>query len=782
MVRCAVGLLVAFQMLSVSAQAQMPRSWSPPVLVDGSGSPGLGDVACPSASQCTAVDSAGREVTYDPGAPGSPSPVVVAPGVGLSSIACPSVSQCTAVALFNGAGSQEVTFDPRSPQDATSAGLPSPNGGGYYEQIACASASQCTAVFEGPEFCSSGEVTFDPQAPGSPRAVVIDQLNPCPISERSQPGPALAIACPSASQCVAVGSDGREVTFDPVSPGSPTPVTIDSNGLTAVGCPSASECVAVDGAGREVVFDPDAPGSPTPVAVDSNALQQLACVSASQCTAVDTTGAEVTFNPAAPGAPTPVSIGSVVNGTGITGIACPSASLCTAVDYNDGIEVTFNPTSAATRVATTVDRGSALESIACPAASQCTALDGLGAEVTFDPASHQSPSRSQIASAGNLSLIACPSASLCVASAGYPTPLVALLLVFDPASPARVSRIQVPAGYGLTGLACPSVSRCVTVEYGVGQGQEETFDPTSPGEPAPTAIDVSGPSAVACPTVSQCTAVGDGGEVTFNPASPGSAMQAVVDPQGASLVLIACPSISQCTAIDDAGNEVTFNPASPANATLVSIDAMQRLTVLVCPAVSTCLAVDGDNGDVIEGDPTGGGAWTTERIAGVDSLTSISCPVVWQCVAGDSVGNAFVGMPSPRLTRVRESHRTWRERSRLGRHHRGRPTPLGTVFSFALNEQAHASFTFTESLPGRRVGHRCAAVTQHDRHHRPCTRTIVLGTLPVSAAEGQDRVSFGGRLSPSRRLSPGRYTLLIAAVNATGQRSMRRSLTFTIVR
>jgi hypothetical protein len=43
-------------------------------------------------------------------------------------------------------------------------------------------------------------------------------------------------------------------------------------------------------------------------------------------------------------------------------------------------------------------------------------------------------------------------------------------------------------------------------------------------------------------------------------------------------------------------------------------------------------------------------------------------------------------------------------------------------------------------------------------------------------------VRFDGRVTPSRSLRPGRYTLLITATNAVGQSSAPQKLGFTIVK
>lgn len=149
-------------------------------------------MACPSAGQCTAVDEIGREVTFDPGAPGTPIPVTVDNQDQLSAIACPSATQCTAVDE-NGLA---VTFDPVS----VGAHIPvTLVAGDAFSGVACPSAAQCTAVDD-----NGREVTFAPRSSGARSPVRVDGT--VALS---------GIACPSAGQCTAVGSDGRAMTFDP---------------------------------------------------------------------------------------------------------------------------------------------------------------------------------------------------------------------------------------------------------------------------------------------------------------------------------------------------------------------------------------------------------------------------------------------------------------------------------------------------------------------------------------------------------------------------------------
>jgi hypothetical protein len=141
-----------------------------------------------------------------------------------------------------------------------------------------------------------------------------------------------------------------------------------------------SQCTAVDEVGKEITFDPSSPGTPTPITVDNqDQLSAIACPSASQCTAVDENGLEVTFNPGSPGAVTPVVLAT---GDAFSGVACPSTRQCSAVDDN-GHAVTFDPTSVGAPALVPLDPGNALTGVACPSASQCTAVGTDGRAVIF---------------------------------------------------------------------------------------------------------------------------------------------------------------------------------------------------------------------------------------------------------------------------------------------------------------------------------------------------------------------------------------------------------------
>jgi hypothetical protein len=142
--------------------------------------------------------------------------------------------------------------------------------------------------------------------------------------------------------------------------------------------------------------------------------------------------------------------------------------------------------------------------------------------------------------------------------------------------------------------------------------------------------------------------------------------------------------------------------------------------------------------------------------------------------------------PSLVLGDLKQSHPRWREPGGSAQitNHRTR-FPVGTAFSFTLNEAATVKLVLIQTASGRVVklnGKRqCVAHTKGNRRMRNCTRTVTVATLSLTARGGADKMVFDGRVSPTRRLRPGRYTVTITATNASGASSRPQSLRFTIV-
>jgi hypothetical protein len=132
--------------------------------------------------------------------------------------------------------------------------------------------------------------------------------------------------------------------------------------------------------------------------------------------------------------------------------------------------------------------------------------------------------------------------------------------------------------------------------------------------------------------------------------------------------------------------------------------------------------------------------------------------------------------PMPQVSGIHQTHASWREPSKTG----GSSGPVGTTFSFRLDEAAQVQLRFDAQLPGRRVGGRCVAPTAANHSRRACTRSVLRGELNQDGHSGANRVAFRGRLPGGRMLAPGRYALLITATSA-GRHSSVARLAFTIL-
>jgi hypothetical protein len=137
---------------------------------------------------------------------------------------------------------------------------------------------------------------------------------------------------------------------------------------------------------------------------------------------------------------------------------------------------------------------------------------------------------------------------------------------------------------------------------------------------------------------------------------------------------------------------------------------------------------------------------------------------------------------APVVSNVSQTARRWRAGKKLASISRKRKPPVGTTFAFSLDQSAAVRFAFTRKASGRRVSRKCVPQTRRNRRKPRCRRTVTVGTLSFTGHAGVNRVRFQGRISRRKKLRPGRYTLVITATSATGQRSVPHSLTFTVVK
>jgi hypothetical protein len=596
--------LVGMSAVAATAANADPFTWlGPTSLQSTGGSHALPTVSCPTAGQCTTVDSRGEQITYNPGNAAIASRSAVDAIGAVSSVSCPSTSQCTAVDN----GGNEITFNPVTGV-VNAAGRTSLDPSHHLTAVSCASGTRCTTVDN-----AGNEITFDPSS-GSAIGSAGNVDSPHALN---------AVSClpggTGTQQCTTVDTAGHEVTFTVASDGTPAVSSsspIDgSAALTGASCPSTSQCAAVDGQGNEITFTP-ATGTIVGAAtqIESGiALNAVSCSSATQCVAVDTQGNEVSFTPGASPAP---SVHSVDGTVFLAAVSCPAnAGTCSALD-NQGREIGFTPSGTVSARASIVPP--ALSGVSCPTRTQCTAIASGTGETTFDPTS-------------------------------------------GTVNGAGVKAID-SSGNPLTSVACVSASQCVAVDNG---GNEVTFDPTTGNVIANgfISVDTNALRSVSCilvagsgnaPPTPQCTTVDTAGnEVTFNPSTStiNNAGLNRVDLSGGALESVSCPSSTACTGVDSNGDEVTFSPVTGQNLLtqqFVTLDSGHILTSVWCPSTSQCTAVDDGGGVITPFDPTTVSSTPVRQQVEVAStgLNAVVCPSSGQCTAVDGLGQEATFSPT----------------------------------------------------------------------------------------------------------------------------------------
>ena len=259
----------------------------------------------------------------------------------------------------------------------------------------------------------------------------------------------------------------------------------------------------------------------------------------------------------------------------------------------------------------------------------------------------------------------------------------------------------------------------------------------------------------------------------------------------------------QCTDPDGGGQPLKTDQRGDPRANPCDIGAFegQPPTVVSAPAISGSAHVGqtltcSPGGYAGDGPLSNGFQWQRSRgaisgatgpsyrVALADAGQQLSCKVTTTSPYGAVVATSSaisVSYAAPTIGRLKQSHRRWREGSRLATLTRKR-TPVGTTFSVTLDVPARLTLTFARLRSGRRSGHNCVAPTHLNRHHHPCTRAIRAGTLTLpDAHSGLDKIGFQGRLSKRKRLASGRYRLTIVATEAGGK-SAAQTTEFTIVR
>ena len=544
------------------------------------------------------------------------------------------------------------------------------------------------------------------------------QLQVLPAVAVAPNGKLAAVSCSSAVSCVAVGSfidrdglraafgehwDGGRWTLDSV----PTPAGASNADLVAVSCPSAERCTAVGSYGdvddrqQTLVerFDGTrwrAEPSPNPPGPGSTMLNGVSCASSASCLAVGRATTDA-------GGQTAVaerfdgtgwqleSVSSPPDSTGsaLSAVSCTGPATCTAVGYSldasdrlvalaarwDGkawsIQIAAIPAGA---------KHSALDGVSCTTQADCIAVGyevGKAGHVTLAEvwngtswAIQSSPDPQPVGGGASLEGVSCASAGDCRAVGEVDG--VALAERLNGAG-WELEAAPTPPGAtaaALRSVACVSAIACTAVgDYRNGAGFDVTLAAAFDGaswtiqrSPDPIGATGAGFEGVSCPTRARCTAVGsyratDGSRVPLAERSDGLSwtVQAAPNPRGATdagLLAVSCPQPRACFAVgrylDSAGTVVplaehwdgtrwSLQPTPAVNGDTLSIlDAVSCTSRRACTAVG--LQEAPGVGEVTLAERWDGSRWTVQSTANLDAvpgghLDDVSCWSQLGCAA-----------------------------------------------------------------------------------------------------------------------------------------------------
>jgi hypothetical protein len=217
----------------------------------------------------------------------------------------------------------------------------------------------------------------------------------------------------------------------------------------------------------------------------------------------------------------------------------------------------------------------------------------------------------------------------------------------------------------------------------------------------------------------------------------------------------------------DGATSVTFG-STPASS--FSVDSSNQITAIAPPTVASTVDVR------VTGPGGSSEAVSADKYTFTAPAATSPAPVTKTLIQS----GAALGPANPAVTGFSESAARWRRGRSLPRISSTGGAPVGTTFSFSLNEPATVTFAFTRSVAGRRARGRCVA-SHANAHKARCRRTVSVGSFSVAGKAGLDKVRFQGRLSSAKTLKPGTYSVSINARNANGLKGVSRSVSFTIV-
>jgi hypothetical protein len=665
-VRAGVVLGLALVMLVATGSARAAR-WSvgSPVGITALASmpATLSAVSCPSVTECVAVgsylDSSGKpdagplvEVSHGSGWTVPSTPKVS--GGGLMGVSCPSASACVAVGTIDSAGSSAPLAERWNGASwSVLRGAAGPGSQGSLDGVSCSSPTSCMAVGGG--LMTSG-ATSDPAElwngstwTAKPLPGFMSHGTALPVASLS------GVSCVPSGVCDAVGyhstygEQGSEVVTAEWNASAwsdqQEPASTHTNALLlALSCPAATACEAV---GSEAESLDGAVWSAQTLSLPAGgSLQGDSCASPTACVAIgDETGNSkanrifaATFDGTA-WTPTPIATPGSASLPELMGISCATGTSCTAVGSDTNAAGVSVPvvltdsgsgwTPATTPSLSVADPSSTLTAVSCAAPGSCMAVgsDAAGVLTLRSLAGHFSPQTAPNPGDGSdasntmpaPASVACAARRTCLMVGSY-TNAAGNDNGFAERWNGTSWALQHTPGQGsdaattLDAVSCPSVRRCIAS----GSRADSVGEPMSSTTSAMT---------------EQWSGLG-WSSATHQPASPA---QGAGESPDNELTGLSCSSSHRCTAVGFASTGARCgrcgNLAERFNGRAWALQrpsqdgtADGNLQSVACPSATRCVAVGPSAAQVWNGV-----RWAFTRIHGV--LTSVSCPTQRHCIA-----------------------------------------------------------------------------------------------------------------------------------------------------
>jgi hypothetical protein len=589
----------------------------------------------------------------------------------MNGVACPSSTDCEAVGdYYNSSGVQVTLAEGWNGTTWALQTIPNPTGAtnSSLSGVACSSSTECEAV--GGYTNNAGVGVTLAEGWNGTRWALQTTPNPTGATDTSLS----AVACLSSTECEAVGgytnSAGVGVTLTEAWNGtkwapqaSPNPTGAGGSSLSAVACPSSTDCEAVgsyeNSSGDYATLAEGWNGttwalqaSRNPTGATFSFLYGVACLSSTDCEAVGeaytNSSGQVTLAERWNG--TKWALQAIANPTGsddssLTGVACSSSTDCAAVGYYNttssgqvALAERWNGTKWALQAVAAGGGAGGLNGVACSSSTECEAVGSY----------YNSFGYAALAEGWNGTQWA---------------------LQASPNPGADTSYQQ--------GVTCSSSTDCEAVgsyynSSGVYVPFAEGWNGTTwalQAVPTPAGATASGLSAVACSSSTDCEAVGNylngSGSETLAADWNGTtwALQAIPNPTGATysyLYGVACPSSTDCEAVGGnmygAGTGYValaeqWNGTTWAPQTMPWVTGSSDifLNAVACASSADCEAVggyyNGSNVGVTLAEDWNGTTWAPQATpnptgATYSDLTGVACPSPTDCEAVGSYYNS----------------------------------------------------------------------------------------------------------------------------------------------